>query len=91
MGTLNSVCLIYSFDDLLVKWHHRILLLAIISFILKKRHTSKQFHILILKTILFIPQNVFQSLHNSFSVAENSCKYSKFKNVIVLIKAKRFT
>ena len=34
MGTLNTVCLIYSSDDLLLKWHCYILPLTIISFIL---------------------------------------------------------
>ena len=34
MGTLNSVCLIYSSNDLLSKWNYYILPLTIISFIL---------------------------------------------------------
>ena len=34
MGTLNTVCLTYSSDDLLLKWHYYILPLKIISFVL---------------------------------------------------------
>ena len=38
---------------------------------LKKRHSSKQVNILISKTILFIPQNILQSIPNSSLVAKN--------------------
>ena len=31
----------------------------------KERHSIKQVNILILKTILFIPQTMFQSIHTS--------------------------
>ena len=34
MGTLNTVCLTYSSDNFLLKWHYFILPLTIISFIL---------------------------------------------------------
>ena len=37
---------------------------------LKVRHSSKQVNILILKTILFISQNMFLSIHTSSSVAK---------------------
>ena len=63
----------------------------------KERHSSKQANILILKTILFISQNMFQSIHNSSSVAKSIIKtvniliYIYLKNVTVLIKAERFT
>ena len=36
----------------------------------KERHSRKQVTILILKTILFILQNMFQSIHTSSSVAK---------------------
>ena len=53
--------------------------------------------ILILKTLHFISQNMFQSIHTSSSVAKSIIKTVNFlnldisKNVRVLIKAKRFT
>ena len=37
----------------------------------KERHSSKQGNILILKAILFISQNMFQSIHTSSSVAKS--------------------
>ena len=37
---------------------------------LKERHSSKQVNILILKTILFISQFMFLSIHTSSSVAK---------------------
>ena len=40
----------------------------------KERHSSKQVNILILKTILFISQNMFQSVHTSSSVAKSIIK-----------------
>ena len=40
----------------------------------KERHSSKQVNILILKTILFISQNMFQSIHTSSSVAKSIIK-----------------
>ena len=54
--------------------------------------------VLIIKTVLFIPQNLFQSTHTSSSVAKNLIKtvnilnlHVFYKNVTVLIKAQRFT
>ena len=51
----------------------------------KERHSSKQVNILILKTILFIPQNMFESIHTSCSVAKykiKNYKYSKFRRLL---------
>ena len=40
----------------------------------QERHNSQQVDILILKAILFIPENIFQSIHTS-SVAKNIIKH----------------
>ena len=41
----------------------------------QERHNSQQVDISILKAILFIPENVFQSIHTSSSVAKNIIKH----------------
>ena len=51
----------------------------------KERHSRKQVNVFIFKTILFNPQNMFQSIHTSSSVAKNNnknCKYSKFTCIL---------
>ena len=47
----------------------------------KERHSSKQANILILKTILFISQNMFQSIHTSSSVAKSITKTVNILNL----------
>ena len=44
------------------------------------------FIVLTLKTILFIPQNMFQSVHTSFSVAKNIIKTVNILNLHVSLK-----
>ena len=47
----------------------------------EERHSSKQVNILILKTILFISQNMFQSIHASSSVAKSIIKTVNILNL----------
>ena len=47
----------------------------------KERYSSKQANILILKTILFISQNMFQSIHTSSSVAKSIIKTVNILNL----------
>ena len=49
----------------------------------EERHSSKQVNILILKTILFISQNMFQSIHTSSSVAKSIIKTVNVLNLHV--------
>ena len=49
----------------------------------KERCSSKHVNTLILKTILFIPQNMFQSIHTSSSVAKNIIKTVNILNLHV--------
>ena len=49
----------------------------------KERQSSKLVNILILKTILFIPQNMFQSIHTSSSFAKNIIKTVNILNLHV--------
>ena len=49
----------------------------------KERCSSKHINILILKATLFIPQNMFQSIHTSFSVAKNTIKPVNILNLRV--------
>ena len=47
----------------------------------KERHSSKHVNILILKTILFIPQGMFQSIHTSSSVVKSVIKTVNILNL----------
>ena len=47
----------------------------------EERHSSKQVNILILKTIPFISQNMFQSIHTSSSVAKSIIKTVNILNL----------
>ena len=50
---------------------------------MKERRSSKQVNILIAKTILFISQNMFQSIHTSSSVAKSIIKTVNILNLHV--------
>ena len=52
-------------------------------FELKEKHSSKQVNILILKTILFNSQNVFQSTHTSSLVAKSIIKTVDILNLSI--------
>ena len=49
----------------------------------KERHSSEQVNISILKTLIFIPQNMFYSKHTSSSVAKNVIKTVNILNLHV--------
>ena len=49
----------------------------------EEQHSSKQGNILILKTILFILQNMFQSIYTSSSLVKSIIKFVDFVNLHV--------
>ena len=74
MGTLNIVCLTYSSDDLLLKWHCYILPLTIISFIL---WVFFNLYLLYCRFICILVYNFI--IHwQSFWKEENICNLNKF-------------